>query len=209
MSLYPENILICIAVPLVIMALLLKGSSRRLAVSFIVGMVLCLLAAYTGGFLELRSGMGQEDTSVFIAPILEEIMKMVPIMLYLIFFEPGDNDLVLVSLGTGAGFATFENCCHILNHGSANLGYIMIRGLAVGVMHMVSVYALTLVFILLRRYKISYLSIITGALGLSVSFHALYNLLVSAPGAPSLIGYSLPIISIIFLVSIRGKIIRS
>jgi len=39
------------------------------------------------------------------------------------------------------------------------------------------------------------LALIVGALALSTTFHGLYNLLVSAPGASSYIGYVLPLLT--------------
>ena len=39
-----------------------------------------------------------------------------------------------------------------------------------------------------------------GALSLSVTFHALYNLLVSRPGVTSWIGYVLPLLTALWLV---------
>ena len=110
---YAENVLICIAVPLTIALMFLRGSNRRLILSFIAGMGACLIAAYIVGFLMQASGMNSEDTSIFLSPIIEEIMKFLPLMFYLMLFEPGDTELLQASVGIGAGFATFENCCYI------------------------------------------------------------------------------------------------
>ena len=199
---YPENIMICIAVPLLITAVFSEGRARHFAYSFVAGMVICLLSAYIGGFLQYRAEMSPEDTSIFISPILEEIMKMLPVFLYLIIFAPSDKELLVISLGTGAGFATFENICHILAYGAESISYVMIRGFAAGIMHIISVYALALAMIRLKRYNISYVYVIAGGLGLSMSFHALYNLLVSEAGITSYIGYALPVSAAAVLVLI-------
>ena len=110
---YAENVLICIAVPLIISLLFIRGGARRFVLSFLAGMVACLLAAYVGGFIENASGMKAEDTSVFISPIIEEVMKLIPVLLCLMLFEPADDKLISFSVGIGAGFATFENCCYV------------------------------------------------------------------------------------------------
>lgn len=196
---YAENILICIVVPLVITSFFIGGSARRFVLSFVSGIAVCLIAAYIGGFIEYAANMSSEETSIFISPITEEIMKFLPVIFYVLMFEPGDEDLTLVAAGIGAGFATFENCCYILSSGAQSLTYVLIRGFAVGVMHLVSMVALSVGFSLLRNYNVFSFSGILGALSLAAIFHALYNLLVSEPGISSYIGYVMPLFCAVLL----------
>lgn len=200
---YAENILICIAVPLFIAVFFVKGSARKIVASFVIGMGLCLLAAYIGGFFQYAFEMEPEETSIFISPIVEEIVKLIPILLSMLLFDAEDDELKLIAVGIGTGFATFENCCHIISTGADSLSYILIRGFAAGVMHVVSIYALSLALVGLRRYKAAIFPVVVGALSISMTFHALYNLLVSAPGLSSYIGYALPLAAAIALVFIR------
>ena len=192
---YAENILICIAVPLLISLIFVQGNARRFVASFLAGMGVCLLAAYISGFVNIARGMGSENTAVFISPIIEELMKLMPILFFLFMFEPKDKTLLIVAIGICAGFATFENCCYILSSGAESLPYILIRGMAVGVMHVVSGLAVTFGLVAARRFKVLSLPGITGALALSMIFHALYNLLVSEPGIFSAVGYALPLVT--------------
>ena len=192
---YAENILICITVPLIIALAFIHGSARRFAASFLAGMGVCLLAAYISGFVNVAGGLSAEATAIFISPIIEEGMKYLPILFFLFMFTPHEKSLLIVAVGICAGFATFENCCYILTSGAESLPYILIRGMAVGVMHVVSGLAVVLGLLMARRYKMLSLSGITGALSLSMSFHALYNLLVSESGITSVIGYALPLVT--------------
>ena len=204
---YAENILICIALPIIISLFFIQGSARRFAASFLAGMVVCLLAAYISGFINAAGGMKAEDTAIFISPVVEEIMKFIPILFFLFMLVPEDRTLIIVAVGICAGFATFENCCYILSSGAESLPYILIRGMAVGVMHIVSGLAVSFGLIIARRYRMLSLAGITGALGLSTSFHALYNLLVSEPGISSVIGYGLPIVTAaVFHIAYRRRI---
>ncbi|MBR4994360.1 MAG: PrsW family intramembrane metalloprotease [Lachnospiraceae bacterium] len=205
---YSENILICIAVPLAVTALFVKGNARRFILSFIVGMGVCLLSAYIGGFIRYMSHMNAPDTSVFISPSIEEIMKMVSILLFMYMFNPVEDELILVSTGIGAGFATFENSCYILSSGASSLSYTLIRGAAVGVMHLVTVISIAMAINVARRYKILSFSGILGALSLAVTVHSLYNLLVSKEGVSSYIGYGIPLVCAIllyFLSNLYGR----
>ena len=192
---YAENILICIAFPLIVTLFFLTKSARRFVSSFLVGMVVCLISAYINGFIDMILEFPSADMPVFISPMIEEIMKLLPLLFYFLIFSPGEKDFLIAAIGLGAGFATFENCCYILTSGANKLPYIMIRGLAVGVMHIVCIIFVSIGLIILRRFKTVSVAGIVGALALSMTFHALYNLLVSEPGITSYLGYALPLLS--------------
>ena len=192
---YAENILLCIAAPLLLSLFFLKKNGRRFAAFFLIGMVVCLLGAYISGYVLQAARLEKDETSIFISPIVEEILKLLPLLSVLFVFAPEDDAFLTMAVGIGVGFATFENCCYILSSGAESLPYILIRGLAVGVMHLVSTLAVSLGLILARRYRMLSVPGIAGALTLSMIFHALYNLLVSQPGLSSTIGYILPMIA--------------
>ena len=54
---YSENILMCLALPLILAAFFTKDNARRFVVNFLVGMVICLLGAYINGFIAAASGL--------------------------------------------------------------------------------------------------------------------------------------------------------
>ena len=192
---YAENILLCIAIPLVISLLFVRGDVRRYTAAFLFGMGVSLIAAYISGVLNLISGMGENDTSVILCPIVEELMKLMPLLFFIVLFTPEEHTLTMLAVAIGAGFATFENCCYILTSGAESFTFIMIRGLAVGVMHIVSILALAVWFIIAKHLQVFSFSSIIGGLSLSMVFHALYNLLVSEPGVSRYIGYLLPLLA--------------
>jgi hypothetical protein len=203
---YAENVLICIAVPLAITLLFTRGSARCLTISFLAGMLVCILSAYISGFIQLISGFTAEDTSIFLSPMIEECMKLLSMLFCVYVFNPSDDDTQLCAVGVGAGFATLENCCFILSAGASQLTYVMVRGMAVGVMHIVTLVALAKGMQLLKAYKAFSLAGIVGVWSLSVTVHGLYNLLVSKPGVSSYIGYVMPMVCAIVLYMINGKI---
>lgn len=192
---YSENILLCISIPLLLTAIYTRGAARRSISAFLVGMVTCLLSSYISGYLTLLTDMELNASAVYISPTIEEIMKLLPLLFFLLVFRPREMTLVTFAISLGAGFATFENCCYLLATGSESLAFTLVRGLAVGVMHIVCMLAMSLSLIMVRRYRVFSFSTVVGCLSLSVVFHALYNLLVSAPGIPSYIGYGLPILT--------------
>ena len=196
---YSENILICIAVPFLIALLFTGADNRRFIGSFLTGMAACLIAAYISGFINYAAGMDTNDTAVFLSPVIEEIIKVFPLLFYLILLEPSDRHIIQLALGLGTGFATFENCCYILSSGAARFSYILIRGLAVGVMHFVGIFALALCLVIVRRLKVVSFAGVMGALTISMTFHGLYNLLVSGPQPAALMGYALPVLTVVVL----------
>ena len=206
---YAENILICIAVPLIITLVFLSGKTRLFTASFLLGMSVCLIAAYVSGYITVISDMTKDNVQVFISPVIEELMKFMPLVLYLMLIEPEDKNLFSACLGIGAGFATFENCCYILSFGAESLSFILIRGLSVGVMHIVSILTLTVGLVLARRFHALTIAALFGAVSLSMIFHGLYNLLVSEPGISTYIGFSLPIVTAICLHVLYRRIDHS
>ena len=203
---YSENILVCMAVPLLLTLFFVKDNARQFVLNFLLGMAACLLGAYVSGFLDVATGMGVEDTAVFISPLMEEAMKFLPLLFYFLMFEPQDDRLFHAAVGIGAGFASFENVCSMVSSGAGSLGFLLIRGLAVGVMHIVSVFALVLGLVIARRLKAMRFASTIGALSLSMLFHGMYNLLVSEPGITSAIGYALPLATAVILLFIYRRL---
>ncbi len=205
---YAENILLCIALPLAISMFFIQGELRRYLAAFLLGMVMCLISAYIGGFMNLVTGMGENDTSVFISPVIEELMKLMPLFFFMVMFAPKERTLTMLAVAIGSGFATFENCCYILTSGSENLTYVLIRGFVVGVMHIVSILALSVWFISAKRLNVFGFPAVVGGLSLAMIFHALYNLLVSEPGTSRIIGYLLPLLTTAGLYYLYRKFFR-
>ena len=203
---YSENIFVCMVVPLFLMLVFVKGSARRLSINFILGMATCLLGAYISGFFNVVSGMGMEDTAVFISPVIEEAMKFLPLLFYFYMFNPADDDLFLAAVSLGAGFASFENVCYMVSSGAGSLSFLLIRGLAVGVMHIVSVYSSVSGLVIARKLKAIRLSSTLGAISLSMLFHGVYNLLVSEPGFSSYLGFALPLLTAIILLIVMKRL---
>ena len=198
---YSENILVCMVLPLILAAVILRDKTRNFVICFIVGMITSLLGAYVSGFIDVVSGYGNETTAIYISPVVEEIMKFLPLLFLYLLFEPTDEKLVHAATGIGAGFASFENVCSMISSGTENLGFLLIRGLAVGVMHIVSVFVLVIGFAIARKYKVSGFTTILGALSSSMLFHAAYNLLVSEPGVSSAIGFCMPVVTAVILLA--------
>ena len=191
---YSEYIMICIGMPLLIALFYTRKSARLFTAASLVGMLACLLAGYISGYINLASGTTLEETAVYVAPIVEEILKLLPLLFCMFVIGLEDQPLLNAAVAIGAGFAVFENCVYLLQSGTERLFLMLIRGLAVGVMHVASMLLLDLGLTLMKRYRAISVPAVVGAATLPIVFHGLYNLLVSQPGVSAYIGYCLPLL---------------
>lgn len=196
---YAENIFICIVVPLLVSLFYIKDKVRHFVIFLFLGMTMCLLSAYISAFFGSLEGASAEDTSVFISPVIEEIMKFFPVAFLLLVFDPDDELITLSAIAIGIGFATFENCCYILSDSAASLPYMLVRGFSVGVMHIVCTVMVGYGLVFLRKVGTMGISAVVGLLAFASTFHALYNLLVSETGISEYIALAMPLAAAIGL----------
>ncbi len=202
---YIENIYVCLMVPLMITAFCLKGKGRRMILFLLGGMTVCLLSSYISTFLAAFYGASLFTASLEISPFVEELMKFLPVLFYLLVFEPEKRLIADAALLVSAGFATFENACFLTQNGAANILQLLIRGFGTGAMHVVC--GVIVAFGLMYLWDRMWIRI-AGTLGLLVvamTYHGIYNILVSQQGVPALIGYFIPMATIILFLVYRKE----
>ena len=142
-----------------------------------------------------------------IAPIVEEIMKFLPVLFYLVVFAPERKRAISGALLVAVGFATFENVCFLTDYGTADLPRLLIRGFGTGAMHVVCgmVVAAGLFFLWDRVWLRT-----VGTFALLcfvIACHAIFNILVNQTGVAFWIGSLIPsALVIIYLLFLRKKI---
>lgn len=132
---YIENIFICLAIPLLLSVFFTKGRTRRFALFTVIGMAVCLLAAYVSSFFMGYYGCDATLTAIEIAPVCEEIMKLLPLLFYFLIFEPEPKELPGMAIAIAVGFATFENVCYLTENGAEDFHFLLIRGISAGALH--------------------------------------------------------------------------
>ena len=105
---FSENVLVCMAVPLLLTLFFLRDSARQFVLYFLMGMAACLLGAYVSGFVDAATGMGVEDTAIFISPVVEETMKFLPLLFYFLMFDPV-SDLLCIGWKIRQTYRLFQN----------------------------------------------------------------------------------------------------
>lgn len=200
---YLENILVCIGVPFLIALLFVKGKQKEYLGFILCGMCCCLLAAYVTSFFMTIYGANELVTSVEITPVCEEMLKFLPFLLWLLIFEPQQEEILSAAMFIAIGFATFENICYLAENGAQNFYFLFLRGIAAGAMHLcggiAAGYGIGFVF---RRSWLRVIGTI-GIMGFCIVFHGIYNLLVTAGGTWQRCGYLFPIICIMLVYMIR------
>lgn len=193
---YIENVLVCIAAPLFITMLCVGRKYRAAFVFCFAGMLVCLLSAYLNTFFTIIYQADTMNAATQIAPVVEEIMKLLPLLFFLIVFEPDLQRFRLEAMLVAASFATFENICYLAENGAGQMLFLLIRGFGTGAMHVVcgSAYSEGLRFVWHDRLLRSVC--IPGILCVTIIYHAIYNLLVSAGGSVQVIGYCIPLFTL-------------
>lgn len=203
---YIENIFACIAAPLLVAALCMGKKYLRLFLFMFAGMGTCLLSAYINTFLAALYQADAFHATAEIAPVVEEIMKLLPLLFYLLVFEPEPEQIRPAVLSIAAGFATFENICYLVQNGAENLGFLLIRGFGTGAMHILcgAIIGYGLVYVWQRTWL--KLAGTLGLLGVSIGFHGIYNLLIAYGGWVQYIAYLLPTL-VVLLGLLAGKLL--
>lgn len=200
---YIENIFLCLAIPLLMALFFVKGPTRRFTLFLVMGMGMSLLSAYVSSFFMSYYGVDTMATAVEITPVCEEIMKLLPLLFYILIFEPEERRIQASAIAIAAGFATFENACYLVQNGAASFQYMMVRGFSAGALHIlcgiICGYGLAFAF----RYRWLCVTGTFGILGFCVSFHAIYNLLITGKGCFATAGYLFPSLLIVCLFAAR------
>lgn len=199
---YIENVFICITAPLIIAVLCAEKRNRSSFIFFIAGMGMCLMSAYINTFLARLYGADIKQATVELTPVIEETMKLLPLLFYLLVYEPKQTESRKAFLFVAAGFATFENICYLIDNDSSNILFFLMRGFGTGAMHIVC--GATVGSGLLYVWKRSWLkaSGTFGLLCIAITFHAIYNLLLSVGGTAQTVGLLIPVLTTISGVGI-------
>lgn len=87
-----------------------------------------MFSAYFNTFFSAIYDANVFSATADIAPVVEESIKLLPLLFYLFVFEPDSDEIHAAVLTIAAGFATFENICYLIQNGAEQMGFLIIRG---------------------------------------------------------------------------------
>ena len=191
---YIENIFLCMVSPLLVAALCMGRRQLRFFLFCIAGMGVCLISAYINTFLAAVCQADALAATAEIAPVVEEMMKLLPLVFYLLVFEPEGDKIKAAAITVALAFATFENVCYLIQNGADSFSFIFFRGFGTGAMHVLC--GLIVGGGLAYTWWRTWLKIAgtCGLLGAAITLHAIYNLLIVHGGAAQYIAYALPVL---------------
>ena len=189
-------IFICTAVPISLMLSLLEKKSRTTLFYMLLGLIICLLAAQIN-FILRDSFYGTWDPNVFavtttLTPIVEELLKAIPIIYFGFVISDKRADLLTVSMALGIGFAILENCYILVaNLDQTSIIWAFTRGFSSALLHGICTSLVGFgVSYVKKRKKLFY----TGTFALltvAIIVHGLFNAFIQSRYA--YIGVILPI----------------
>lgn len=194
---YMENIFVCMAAPLLLAAWCLGKRQMRFLVFCLAGMAVCLLSAYFNTFFAAVYQANAFNATAEIAPVVEELMKLLPLLFYLAVFRPADEQVKAAALMVAVGFATFENICYLNRGGAEHLSFLLARGFGTGAMHIVCGVLVGCGLVYVWKYKWLKVAGFCGLVGAAITFHGVYNLLVTYGGAARYAAFVLPVATLI------------
>ena len=182
------------AAPLVVALLSLKRGQRAALVFCLAGMGACLLSAYLNTFFARLYQADAVNAATQIAPVVEEMMKLLPLVFYLLVFEPEGDKIKAAAITVALAFATFENVCYLIQNGADRFSFIFFRGFGTGAMHVLC--GLIVGGGLAYTWRRTWLKVAgtCGLLGAAITLHAIYNLLIAYGGAAQYVAYALPVL---------------
>ena len=200
---YIENVFICISVPLLLSLLLVKGAQREYTLLLCIGMGICMVSAYVNSYFMVLYQVDGVTAAIEISPVCEEILKLVPLLFYILIFEPEPKEITPAAISVAVGFATFENVCYLSENGAGNFTFLLIRGMSAGAIHILCGIAVGYGIAYVFRQRWLAVTGTVGILGACIVFHAIYNLLVTAEGMWRTIGYMFPSVLILCIFGLR------
>ena len=199
-----ENIFICLAAPFLIAALGTNAGNRKNYLFIVLGFVCCIISAYLNTFFSVLYNAQDTSAVLEISPVIEETVKLLPLLFGLIVFELCPEDGGNIIFNIAVGFATFENICYLLENGTGNLFYLFVRGFSSGAMHITCAFIIGYGLRVFRRPAALRAAGIFGLLCVAITFHATFNMLMKTDGIIKQLGYAIPIASCVILLLLKA-----
>ena len=115
---------ISFAAPLALAIAVCKDKARIRLLFLLLGLYTCLLCGELNGLLIHTLSLGVKVYTINISPAVEEICKMIPILIYAFAFKPKRLDLYESAILLGVGFAVLENASIFVSYGgSISIGF--------------------------------------------------------------------------------------
>jgi len=171
-------------IPLIFLMGLLRNEHRVLVGFFAWGLIAFMCALRLNSVILTDRQIGLSDLSIHIAPVIEEVLKMLPLLYFLIKRRTSKRYLIVYyAMASGIGFSILENYLY-LTRMSLNSDGIMLmaaRGVSTAVMHGIATAIIGMGLSFIQEFSVFVLPITFGLLSTAITGHSLYNLTIDSP----------------------------
>ena len=168
------------------------------------GTVVCLFCGNVAEIIINATNMEIESYSRFVSPVIEEVFKALPIVIYAAFLNPRKRALLECSLLLGIGFGMLENAYVIaLYSDTIVLSDFIGRAFGSGMMHGVCTFAVGHGMTFIHKKNKGHYLLAVCIMISAIVYHFVYNNLILSPY--KYIGFAMPVLAFIPLVLLIKK----
>lgn len=171
-------------IPMLFLSAMIKNRrSRYILLYFCWGLLTVIFAYILNEWFSGDTSLSSTLTSD-IAPIIEETVKALPLLLFFRKRDDDDSNLIIYcAMASGIGFSVQETLYYFTsfttNPGLSSLFPLLMRTVTTCLMHGMSTAVIGFGFVITSRYKGIRIPMILGLLSLSATIHSLYNILIT------------------------------
>lgn len=186
-------IMLCITVPLLLLMPMLQKQSRTLLAFVLCGMVFAVCAYEINSLLCNLLAISGQILSVKVAPIVEETLKAIPVLLYAVLVDDKRKRIFSLAMAVGIGFAILENAFLLITYEEyVDLAWAIVRGFSTGLSHGICTMIVGCGIIFARKQKKLFYTGTFALLTAAITFHAIFNLLIQS--AYDYVALAMPIV---------------
>lgn len=182
---------ICFFVPIFLMALLVEKQSRFPIVFVLIGIFISLFASQVNGLMHKLLPLDTYSFTIIATPIIEEILKALPILFYAIIISDKKENLFTGSMSVGVGFAILESAVYLLIAENVYFTDGIIRAFGAGLMHGMCTLLVGVGISFIKKRKKVFAVGTFALLSTAITYHGIYNMLIQSKY--SIAGALLPI----------------
>lgn len=180
--------------PILLLMTLLDRRAQLLLTFMLLGMLVAVSSYELNTTAQLLLGMSGQDISVRVAPIVEELLKALPVLFYAALICEDRKTLLPLAMSVGIGFALMENAFLLITYiDRVSLGWAVVRGFSTSLSHGMCTLAVGYGMQFLKLQKKLFYPGIFGLLSLAMTFHGVFNLLIQS--SYDYLGMLLPIVT--------------
>ena len=181
---------VSVFVPIFLMACLIEKKARRPIIFVLIGIFVSVFAAEVNGLLRDILPMSAFEVTIVVTPIIEEILKAIPILVFATALMAKKEALFTASMAIGIGFAVLENAYYLLNDASFNMIDAIVRAFGAGLMHGMCTLLVGVGISFVRKKSKIFVVGTFALLSTAITYHGIYNMMVQSEYP--IIGYLLP-----------------